>query len=509
MDVDYMDPALAYDYRSWILLYASCAKLLNYPDRPGPAGAQLVPEVAQSLPAISDGGRTYTFTIRSSFRFSPPSNLPVTAQTFKSTIERTLKPTMKNPVASEFANIVGAPAYMAGAPGVSHISGVVARANKLIIHLYAPEPDLPARLAQPFFCAVPPDTPANPRGERTIPSAGPYYVTSYSPGQGVVLQRNPNYHGTRPHRFARIVFTPGIPPQRAVAAVEAGTVDYYLDAADPADASRLAARYGAASPAAKRGRQQYYVDPQAQVDFLALNTHRPLMADVRLRQAINYALDRDTLASLGNPSEPLPQHPTDDYLPPGIPGYRDLKVYPLRPDPSRARALAKGHAGATLVMYTCDIAPCQAQAQVVKTDLAAIGLNLVVKEFPPGVLFQKLATPGEPWDIAHANWSADYPDPDDFLNLLLETTTLMPKLDDPGWAAKLAAAARLTGVRRYLAYGKLDEDLLRNAAPFAAIDNYSIHDLTSARIGCRVETAVYGVDVAALCVRPASAASHG
>jgi peptide/nickel transport system substrate-binding protein len=496
-----MDPALAYDYRSWILLYASCAKLLNYPDKTGPAASQLVPEVAQSLPAISEGGRTYTFTIRPQFRFSPPSNLRVTAQTFKFTIERTLNPAMKNPVATEFDNIVGARAYMAGAPGISHISGVVVRANKLIIHLYAPEPDLVSLLAEPFFCAVPPDTPITPSGEHTIPSAGPYYVTSYSPGQGVVLQRNPNYHGSRPHHFARIVFTPGVPPQRAVARVEAGTVDYDLDAADPTNASRLAARYGPGSPAAKRGRQQYYVDPQPAVDLLALNTHRPPFADVRLRQAVNYALDRDALASLGNPREPLPEHPTDDYLPPGIPGYRDLKVYPLHPDLRKARALAQGHVGATVVMYTCDLNTCAANAQVVKTDLGAIGLHVVVKAFPPGVLFQKLATPGEPWDIGHANWVADYPDPDDFLNLLLETNTFIPKLDDPGWTAKLDAAARLTGVRRYLAYGKLDDDLLRNAAPFADYDNPATHDLTSARIGCRIETAVYAVDVAALCIR--------
>jgi YVTN family beta-propeller protein len=501
-DVDYMDPALAFNYRSWNLLYASCAKLLNYPDKEGPAGAQLVPEVAQSLPAVTDDGRTYTFTIRPGFRFSPPSDLAVTAQTFKATIERTLNPRTKNPEASEFVNIVGAPAYISGAPGVTHISGVVAVGDKLVIHLYAPEPDLLARLAQPFFCAVPPDTPVNPSGEPTIPSAGPYYVTSYTPGQGVVLKRNPNYHGPRPHHFARIVFTPGIPPQRAVSQVEAGTVDYALDAVNSTNVSRLAARYGATSPAARRGRQQYYVDPQAQIDFLALNTHRAPFDDVRLREAVNYAVDRDALARFGDPRSQLPEQPTDDYLPPGVPGYRDAKVYPLRPDLQKARALADGHQGARVIMYTCIFASCQADGQVVKTDLAAIGLNVVVKAVSAAVLYTKIASPGQSWDIADVGYAADYPDPDDFINLLLETDTLIPKFNDPGWAAKLAAADRLTGVRRYLAYGKLDEDLLRNAAPFVVYGNASTNDLTSARVGCRLDTAVYGVDLAALCVRP-------
>ena len=78
-DVSSMDPALAYDFYSWPLEYATCAKLLNYPDKPLPAGNQLVPEVAAALPSRSADGKTYTFTIRQGFRFSPPSNAPVTA----------------------------------------------------------------------------------------------------------------------------------------------------------------------------------------------------------------------------------------------------------------------------------------------------------------------------------------------------------------------------------------------------------------------------------------------
>lgn len=61
--------------------YATCAKLLNYPDAPAPTGTRLVPEVAASLPARSPDGMTYTFTIREGFAFSPPLRERVTAQT--------------------------------------------------------------------------------------------------------------------------------------------------------------------------------------------------------------------------------------------------------------------------------------------------------------------------------------------------------------------------------------------------------------------------------------------
>jgi ABC-type transport system substrate-binding protein len=249
-------------------------KLLNYPDKAGLAGSELVPEVAQSLPARSADGKTYTFTIRSGFRFSPPSTERVTAQTFKHAIERTLNPAMKSPAASGAADIVGAGAYMAGK--AAHIAGVTARANTLTIRLTEPAPNLPTRLAQPFFCAVPSNTPPDPQVDGVIPSAGPYRVASYTPNQGVVLTRNPNYHGSRPHRLARIELAVGIPGHRAIAQVEAGTADYAMSGAvDSTNAATLDARYGPHSPAAKSGHQQYFVNPQSAFDSFALNTHRP------------------------------------------------------------------------------------------------------------------------------------------------------------------------------------------------------------------------------------------
>jgi YVTN family beta-propeller protein len=501
-DVDFTDPALAYFPLSWQLLYATCAKLLNYPDATGLAGSQLVPEVAQAQPARSADGKTYTFTIRGGFRFSPPSNEPVNAQTFKDTIERTLNPRMKSPAAGEFRDIVGARAYMARrAP---HIAGVVARANTLTIRLTGPAPDLVARLTQPWFCAVPSNTPIDPKGVRLISSAGPYSVTSYTPGQGVVLTRNPNYHGSRPHRLARIEMAVGIPGGRAVAQVEAGTADYAVDGeidlAKAGTRPRLAARYGPGSPAARRGRQQYFVTTAPALDLLALNTHRPLFANVRLRRAVSYAIDRAALARLGGGYGS--ENPTDHYLPPGVPGYRNVHAYAFTPDVARARRLAAGRAHSTAVLYTCDQSPCEQQAQIIKTDLAAIGLRVEVKAFSIEAMFAKIATPGEPFDIAPVFWAADYPDPTAFLNLLLESGTSLPTFDDPTYRARLAAAAQLTGADRYLTYARLDADLARNAGPLVAYGNASRHELFSARMGCQL-SGFYGTDLAALCIKRA------
>src|SRR5829696_1190727 len=276
---DSTDPALAYYRTSWQIEYATCAKLLNYPDRPAPAGSQLVPEVAESLPAVSEHGRRYSFTIRNGYRFSPPSNEQVTARTFKDSIERSLSPELVHSPAAQFvADIVGVGAYRTRR--AQHISGVVARGNKLAIELTHRAPDFPARLTMPFFCAVPIGTPVDPNGQQAIPSAGPYYVASAFPEQRIVLKPNPNYRGPRPHRLDGIVYTLGVAKARSVAQIEAGRADYVADGVPAAAAARLETRYGAHTAAAKADRQRYFTEPLLGVAYLALNTSRPLFADV-------------------------------------------------------------------------------------------------------------------------------------------------------------------------------------------------------------------------------------
>jgi YVTN family beta-propeller protein len=504
-DVPSLDPANAYGAFSSQILYATCAQLLNYPDKAGTAGSQLIPEVAQSLPHRSPDGRTYTFKIRPGFRFSPPSNEPVTAQTFKDTIERTLNPGTHSLLAPDLADIVGARAYMSGK--ASHIAGVIANGDTLTIRLLAPAPDFLARIAEPWAsCAVPSDTPINPKGENVIPSAGPYYVKSYTPRQGVVLMRNPNYHERRPHHFARIQLAVDISPKRAVSEIEAGLADYTpvgleasAGAAAAAHLSELAAEYGPTSPAAARGAQQYFANPSSQLDYFVLNTHRPLFRDVRMRQAVNYAIDRDALAGLGDGFDPLPTQPTDHYLPPGMPGFRNSHFYPMTPNVAKARELAKG-GGRTAVLYTCDSSPCPEQAHIVQTDLAAIGLRVLIKIIPFSTYYTVVSTRTQSYDLAWGGWLPDYLDPEAMLNSILEDSSVGPTFDDPAYRRKLAAAARLTGPERYVTYGQLDLDLARNAAPLLAFDNLTDHAFFSARIGCQTY-GTYGMDLAALCIR--------
>jgi ABC-type transport system substrate-binding protein len=204
-----IDPAVGWDTGMFQVDYATCAKLVNYPDEPAPGGWQLRPEIAAAMPEVSPDRRTYTFTIRPGYRFSPPSGQEVTAETFLFSIERALSAKGDNPPGPQFIDdIQGEGAFLAHR--VAHVSGLRAEGDRLSITLVKPSPDFLERLAMPFFCPVPTDTPpasgasesitrdtGNGHGPFTVPSAGPYYVADYLNEEYAILKPNPNYPGPR------------------------------------------------------------------------------------------------------------------------------------------------------------------------------------------------------------------------------------------------------------------------------------------------------------------------
>ena len=94
-----LDPAIARTTLPSKSRQPRAQRLVTHPGEEAPAGWELQPEVAAQMPRISNGGRTYTFEIRNDYAFSPPSNEPITAETFKYSIERALSPRMGSPSA--------------------------------------------------------------------------------------------------------------------------------------------------------------------------------------------------------------------------------------------------------------------------------------------------------------------------------------------------------------------------------------------------------------------------
>jgi YVTN family beta-propeller protein len=482
------DPAFDIDLQRQA---ATCALLYNYPDQPFPEGARLRPEVARGQPSISPDRRTYTFRIRPGFRFSPPSNEPVTAAAFERAIERAKR-------TGAFAGEL-----------LADVTDVGAQGNTLTLRLRSPLPNLPSRLAAPYFCAVPPDTPITAEGVDALPSAGPYYVASHVPDRSLVLRRNPNYGGPRPSRLAEIRYRIGVPPKRAVAAVGAGRADYVVlhppgePGVSAATERRLADRYGPRSEAARAGRQQLFTQPAPNIYYFAFNTRRGPFDDVRLRRAVNLAMDRRALALHTGGGEV--GRPTDQHIPPGLPGFEDAAIYPLGgPDLTAARRLA-GSTRRHAVLYTCDFPGCSRHGQILRSNLSAIGIDLEVREFSIPELFERLRKPGEPFDIGYSNWFFDYADPFSYINLQFGDEGLSFGLfEGPRWQRRMDAVARLSGNTRIRAYAKLDRELAAEAAPAAPFATGTTTYFLSARMGCQVLHPIYGLDLAALCVRHAA-----
>jgi ABC-type transport system substrate-binding protein len=455
----------------------------------------IAPELAREPPAVSGDGRTYRFQLRPGLRFS--SGEPVTAEAVRYSIERAVAPGLVNHYCRDLVlnDVAGEEAYESGR--ADRIAGVRAEGDAVSITLTRPSPTLPARLTNPCLSVVPPGTPTVPVGlQRPIPSAGPYYVTSFIPGQQTILRRNPEYGGPRPQHLDALVLRSGIAPETAGTLVERGEADF---AAEPeantssafAPGGRYEQRYG------RPGAELHYVRPPSIFTApILFNTRQGIFRDVRLRRAVNLALDRPALGGDdGGEARTL-------LIPPGVPGHRDAQAYPLRGDLRRARALAAGRGGAAVLGVSPEPPQAQQVAQEVAERLARIGITLSVR-----VLADPTAAAGDPRhpvDAVLTGWGPDYPDPFGSVNVILEPGARVRDFPDffgdPRWVRRMRRAAAAPLDQRDAVYAKLDADLARGPAPFAVLGGPpGVPHLLSARLGC--ERYFFGVlDVSALCI---------
>jgi ABC-type oligopeptide transport system substrate-binding subunit len=500
-DIDYVDPALAYYVPSWGIEFVTCSMLMNYPDAPAPKGSRLIPEVAQGFPQISRDGKTYTFNLKRTYRFS--NGQRIRAANFAAAINRDLNPKMNSPAQPFIDDIVGAPAVIAGrartARGVRVLSPY-----RLQIRLSKRAPDLLHRLAMPFFCAIPTNLPIDPNGiQAPVVGSGPGYISRWEPKRAITVLRNRFYRGPRQMKVNRIEYDIGLPLETIRLNVESGVSDFAGDGLPPAAYAELGQKYGVR----KSSPGQFFVNPSAAFRYLAMNHDRPLfggggVGNVRLKQAVNHAIDRIAMI---NQRGAYAGVINDQYMPPGMRGFRNAAIYPSRPNVARAQQLAQGNTRGGKGIFYCP----QTEAptcQVVQQNLQAIGLDMEIQLFPRAVFMEKIGTRGEPFDMALTGWHADYFDPYDFIDILLNGTNIRPAnnvnysyFNSPSYNRKIAAAAGLVGAARYRAFGNLDIDIARSAAPMASYITENSRILVSANTGCYFHHPIYTLDLAAIC----------
>lgn len=470
---------------------AACGSLLHKKDQPRRAGSELTPELAEGRPVVSADGRTYTFKVGRGHRFS--TGEPVTARDVAATVRRALR--LKGSYAApSFMNVVGARAF--SRRPAQKLVGVTVKGNAITFRLKKPQPDF-AYLASEL-CIFPDGLPLDAEGARApVPSAGAYSFKEYVPGRRILLERNRFYRGPRTLHVDRFEISI-LGTSASVEDVERGTYDWaFLPAGLSEHVPRLVARHGV-------NRQRFFVTHGRGITMMHLNASRPLFRDnPRLRRAVNFALDRRALVRELGPRAAVP---ADQYLQPHQLAFRDARVYPSTPNVRRAKGLAAGNRrGGKVVFYTRDEPLGHAYGAIVRANLARIGLDVEVKAFPRVQLFELMAKPGEPWDIAWINWLGVSPgglslhaffdgrtldDPENFNRSYFDSPRVNRRLDE---------VSQLTGRAFYRAYGELDIELARDYAPAAALAYLNELTLVSPRTGCVVNNPF--IVLAVVCLR--------
>jgi peptide/nickel transport system substrate-binding protein len=401
------------------LLRAYARTLYGY-DLSGDQVTTPVPDIASGPPQVSADHRTYTFRLRAGVRYAPPVNREVTAQDFITAIER-LYDRESPSGGQQYANlIVGATAF--GAGKAARISGLAAPdARTLRIALDQPAGDFLWILTLSFFAPVPKEYAAGygvgERYDGHVVGAGPYKLATYIPDETVVLVRNPNWDpATDPLRKAwvdRIQVRFGLTVPAIQRAIDRGQADLSLT-------SHVPQTQVAALRADPERSRRLAVEPTGTAPHLVLGTHPDAgaIADVRVRKAVSYAIDkvayRDAVAGRFAPTGEL----ASTVLAPTSLGYRPYDLYPTpggRGDPARAKALltAAGYPhGLTLSFVTFGSGRYAAGINAIKDSLARAGIRLKVKRFKPDELHAKsLALPAKRLEhqLGHSGWVNGWP----------------------------------------------------------------------------------------------------
>jgi len=478
------------------------------PDAEGAKGFQVVPEVAAGLPVVSKNGKTYTFTIKKGYRFS--TGEAVTAKSFKNAFERVADSKMASQTAPFMdgtvgAGVVGFKAKESGS--ASSVSGIIAKGNKLTIHLTAPAPDLLNRLTLPPFAAIDSKLAANrdPQGVDTYAGCGPYYVAARTANKSITLKRNPYYKGPRPHNVDTIQVNVGNSLDVEYQDAVNGSTDL-PDAIPAADYGVVFQKYGKNN---KQGR--VYTRPELEVDYLALN-HDPgrlFHNNTQLAKAVNYAFDRHAYLTQRGA---LAGRTSDQILTPGMPGFKRYNAYPgsvTGASLAKGKQLAQGHTGNGKVTEWCSTSgTARNQCAVVQYDLSQLGLNVTPRFLPRAQQFGTAKIRDQAtYDVDLEAWGADYADPADFINILLDGTVLGPSgnnnyayYNNAKFNNAMHKAVVLSGAKRNDTYAALDKAIMTQDPPWASALNRNNRFFLGTHYGCFVyQPAQQVADLASAC----------
>ncbi|MEU4197644.1 ABC transporter substrate-binding protein [Kribbella sp. NPDC026611] len=464
----HLDPARGFDggvnnfYR---LIYRT---LTTQGAAPGAEGTKIVPDLATDTGKPSDGGKTWTFTLKDGLFFE--TGAPITSADVKWGVSRAWDPELG--IGSPYAKqLIEAPASYQG----PYKSGALATietpdAKTIVFHLKKPFADFGSVVAQSTFTPVPKGQSAGNQLDAKPIASGPYKVAAYKPGASLELVRNDKWdkktddvRTANPDKFH---WTFGLDP---------ATIDERMIAGQGADADAIAGTVQAASVAriqAPQLKQRTMTGINGCTTYLGLNTTKKPLNDVKVRQAINLAINKQTVRDADGGSA-LAEIGTS-IQPPTVAGRVDYDPYPSpdhKGDPDGARKLltaAGVAAGFTMTLDTRADPKMQAMAVAMQQALEPLKITVKINTIDTATYYEVIGTTSQQHDAAITGWCPDWPSGQTFLPPLFDGRNITPKgntnlsqLNDPAVNAKITEIAAMTDVTAAnKAYGDLDKQIM-------------------------------------------------
>ena len=487
------DPQVNYTLQEWQLLILTHDGLVAFKRVGGAEGTKIVPDLAESVPKPTNGGKTWKFKLRSGIKFSNGQTL--TGKDVKATFERLFK-IGNSPNAGTWYNvIVGGDACVKSPKTCDLSKGIVVKGNDVTFHLTKGDAEFLDKLAVTFGFILPASTPTK-NVDIPPPGTGPYKWVELSPNKQLRLVRNTYFkEWSKDAQPAgnpdEIIMKFGSSLESEVTQIENGQADWMFDIVPSDRLNEISTKYP----------DQVHINPITETEYFAFNTRIPPFNNLKARQGVNYATDRKALVKIyGGPKL---ASPTCQVLPPQFPGYKAYCPYTANPgsgkwtapDMAKAKQLIaqSGTSGATVKVNTQTTEPYKSWGLYFVSLLNKLGYKASMQALSPSIQYPYVQNSSHKVQFAWSDWYQDYPAASDFLNILLGCGSFHPNSNsspniaqfcDKGIQAKMDHALK-TGVTDPAAANKewaQVDKLVTDKAPWVAMMNEKYINFVSKRV---------------------------
>jgi peptide/nickel transport system substrate-binding protein len=478
---DYMDPQLSYTAEGWTAMGDVYIPLLMYKHAEGAEGSEVEPGLAKEMPKISNGGKTYTLFLRPGLKYS--DGKPVKASDFGYAVERLFK--LNSGGSPFYTAIVGAEKFAetksGGIPGIKTDD----KTGEIQVDLVKPRGTFTNELALMFVAPVPQGTADEDLSADPPPGTGPYMITKSQPGRGWEYERNPYWEKANskamPHYpdghvdAAKITVVRNA--QTQVNDVLSGKYDWMQNPLPPDRNTEIKEKYEGT---------QYLVRPTISTYYFWMNTKKAPFDDLKVRQAINYAVDSAALERIYAGTI----KGTQQILPPGMPGYEQFELYPH--DMQKAEELIKeaDPSDMDVTVWTDDEDGQDEAGAYYEGVLKELGFSTDLKILNADNYFTVIGNQSTPdLDTGWVDWYQDYPHPNDFFQPLLSGESILQtnngnfaNINEPDLNAEIAELGEeQLGPEQEERYAELDRKYME-LAPWVPYGNRTLSTFVSDEI---------------------------